>query len=86
MGFVVGEMVISCLVTWLLSTRGLEGKEESVGDQTLGQLGWRGENFPTLISSSGIFLPPAEAATPILRWGLSSTPSILDDLWVKFTG
>lgn len=70
MGFVVGEMVISCLVKWLLAARGPEGKEESLGDQTLGQLGWRGENFPILISSSGIFLPPPEAATSILRWDL----------------
>lgn len=88
MGFVVGEMVISCLVMWLLSEGGLEG---SVGDQTLGQLGWRGDNFPILISLSGIFLPPPGAAAAILSlggisaWTLSSTPSILGGLWVTFT-
>lgn len=66
MGFVVGEMVISCLVTWLLSEGGLEG---SIGDQTLGQLGWRGDNFPILISTPGIFLPLPGAAAAILSLG-----------------
>lgn len=46
-----------------------------------------------MISSSGIFLPPPEAAAPIPRgisacqaWILSSTPPILDDLWVENPG
>lgn len=92
MGFVVGEMLISWWVKSLLSAGALEGKEESIGDQTLGQLGWRGDNF-LMISSSAIFLPPPEAAAPIPRgisasqaWILSSTPPILDDLWVENPG
>lgn len=48
---------------------GTRGKGGERWGPNLGQLGWRGDNFPILVSLPGIFLPPPEAATLILRVG-----------------